>query len=67
MIDVKDLIIADLKRTMAKLERELRSAGSIDFQPYHSARDQQLAVEFLKMAEEAKESLTFVTTLENNL
>lgn len=67
MIDAKDVIIEDLKRTLGKLERTLRAAGSIEFQCYHNARDRQLAGEFLKMADEAQESLTFATTLEHNL
>lgn len=64
MIDPKDVIIDDLKRTLSKLERALRAAGSIEFQCYHNARDRQLAGEFLKMAGEAKESLEFAATLE---
>lgn len=67
MIDPKDVIIGDLKRTLSKIERSLRAAGSIEFQCYHNARDRQLAEEFLKMADEAQESLTFATTLEHNL
>jgi hypothetical protein len=66
-VDPKDVIISDLKRTLAKLERALRGAGSIEFQCYHNARDRQLAGEFLKMADEAQESLNFATQLECNL
>lgn len=66
-VDPKDVIIEDLKRTLSKLERTLRAAGSIEFQPYHNTRDRQMAGEFLKMANEAQESLTFATQLEYNL
>lgn len=59
MIDVKQIAIDDLERTLAKIERALRAAGSIEFQCYHNARDRQLAEEFLKMADEAKRSLEF--------
>ena len=67
MIDPKDVVISDLKRTLAKLERTLRAAGSIEFQCYHNARDRQLAEEFIKMADEAQASLNFATQLEHNL
>jgi hypothetical protein len=67
MVYPKDVIIEDLKRTLAKLERALRAAGSVEFQCYHNARDRQLAEEFLKMANEAQESLNFATQLEHNL
>jgi hypothetical protein len=67
MIDPKDVVISDLKRTLSKLERTLRAAGSIEFQCYHNARDRQLAEEFIKMADEAQESLNFATQLEHNL
>ena len=67
MIDAKALIIGDLSRTLAKLERTLRAAGSIEFQCYHNTRDRQLAEEFLKMADEAQASLNFATQLEHNL
>lgn len=63
MVDPKDVVIEDLQRTLAKLERALRGAGSIEFQCYHNARDRQLAGEFLKMANEAQESLTFAKGL----
>lgn len=62
-VDPKDVVIADMKRTLSKLERALRDAGSIEFQCYHNARDKQLAEEFLKMANEAKESLDFAAEL----
>lgn len=67
MIDPKDVIIGDLKRTLSKLERTLRAAGSIEFQCYHNARDRQLAEEFIKMADEAQASLNFATGLEYDL
>jgi hypothetical protein len=67
MLDPKDVIIEDLKRTLSKLERSLRMAGSIEFQCYHNARDRELAGEFLKMANEAQESLNFAIQLEHNL
>lgn len=67
MTDPKDVIIGDLKRTLAKLERTLRAAGSIEFQCYHNARDRQLAEEFIKMADEAQASLNFATGLEYDL
>lgn len=63
MVDIRDVAIEDLKRTLGKLERALRSAGSIEFKCYHNDRDRQLASEFLKMADEAKESLDFVGEL----
>lgn len=63
MVDIRDVAIEDMKRTLGKLERALRSAGSIEFKCYHNARDRQLASEFLKMADEAKESLDFVGEL----
>ena len=59
MIDAKQLAFDDLERTLSKIERALRAAGSIEFQCYHNARDRQLAEEFLKMADEAKRSLDF--------
>lgn len=62
--DPKDLAIADMKRTLAKLERALRAAGSIEFKCYHNARDRQLAGEFLKMANEARESIDFCLQME---
>jgi hypothetical protein len=67
MSDLRDVIIEDLKRTLSKLERTLRAAGSIEFQCYHNARDRQLAGEFLKMADEAQESLNFAIGLEYDL
>lgn len=66
-VDPKDLAIADMKRTLAKLERTLRAAGSIEFQCYHNARDRELADEFIKMADEAKESINFAVILEHAL
>lgn len=62
-VDPKDVVIEDMKRTLSKLERALRGAGEIEFQCYHNARDKRLAEEFLKMANEAKESLDFATEL----
>lgn len=59
MIDVKDVVIEDLKRTLSSLERTLRAAGSIDMKCYHNARDMQLADEFIKMADSAMTSLIF--------
>lgn len=67
MVDPKDVIIEDLKRTLGKIERALRAAGSIEFQCYHNERDKALAREFIKMANEAQESLDFATTLEYKL
>ena len=66
-VDPKDLAIADMKRTLGKLERTLRAAGSIEFQCYHNARDRELADEFIKMADEAKESINFAVILEHAL
>lgn len=63
MVDPRDVAIEDLKRTLSKIERALRSAGSIEFKCYHNARDRQLASEFMKMANEAKESLDFVESI----
>lgn len=62
--DPKDLAIADMKHTLAKIERSLRAAGSIEFQCYHNARDRQLAGEFIKMANEAQQSIDFCTQME---
>lgn len=59
MIDVKDIVIEDLKRTLSSLERTLRAAGNIDMKCYHNARDMQLAEEFIKMADSAMTSLIF--------
>lgn len=55
-VDPKDLAIADMKRTLAKLERTLRAFG-----------EQELADEFIKMADEAKESINFAVILEHAL
>lgn len=63
MVDHKDLIIEDLKRTLAKLERSLRAAGTIEFKPWHTARDRTIAAEFVIMANEARESLAFSNNL----
>lgn len=65
--DPKDLAIADMKRTLAKIERSLRAAGSIEFQCYHNARDRQLVGEFIKMANEAQQSIDFCTQMELGL
>jgi hypothetical protein len=62
-VDPKDVIIEDLKRTVGSLERTLRAAGSFDPQPYHNARDHQLATEFIKMANAARASLDFAESL----
>jgi hypothetical protein len=62
-VDPKDVVIEDMKRTLSKLERALRGAGSIEFKRYHNARDKQLAEEFLKMANDAKESLDLAAQL----
>lgn len=59
MVDKKDVIIEDMTRTLKSLERTLRAAGSIEFKCYHNERDRQLAAEFLKMANAAKESIDF--------
>ena len=61
--DPKDVVIEDMKRALGKLERALRGAGSIEFKCYHNARDRQLAEEFLKMANEAQESLDFANQI----
>lgn len=66
-VDPKELAIADMKRTLAKLERTLRAAGSIEFQCYHNARDRELAAEFIKMADEAQESINYAVILEHTL
>lgn len=62
-VDVKDVIIEDLRRTLGSLERTLRAAGSIEFKCYHNERDRELAGEFLKMADTARESLDFGDSL----
>lgn len=62
-VDPKDVVIEDLSRTLRKLERALRAAGSIEFEIYHMYRDRQLAAEFIKMADEARESLDFAEIL----
>lgn len=54
-VDPRDVAIEEMKRTLGKLERALRAAGSIE----HNARDRQLAAEFIKMADEAQESINF--------
>lgn len=59
MIDIKDVVIEDLKRTLSSLERTLRAAGNIEMKCYHNARDIQLAKEFIKMADSAMTSLIF--------
>lgn len=68
-LDPKDVAIADMKRTLAKLERSLRAAGlpPAGFQCYHNARDRQLAGEFIKMANEAQQSIDFCTQMEKGL
>ena len=66
-VDPKDLAIADMKRTLTKLERTLRAAGSIEFQCYHNARDRELAAEFIKMADEAQESINYAVQMEHAL
>lgn len=66
-VDPKDVAIADMKRTRQKLERALRAAGSIEFQCYHNARDRQLAGEFIKMADEAQQSIDFTVQMELKL
>lgn len=67
MINPKDVVIADLRRTLSKLEGTLRAAGSVEFQCYHNERDRQLAAEFLKMADDAQRSLVFATEMEYGL
>lgn len=62
-VDPKDVIIEDLKRTLRKLERALRGAGRVEMRMYHNARDRQLAAEFIKMANDARESLDFAESL----
>jgi len=62
--DPKDLAIADMKRTLAKIERALRAAGSVEFKCYHNERDRQLATEFIKMANDAQQSIDFCTQME---
>jgi hypothetical protein len=62
-VDPKNVIIEDLSRTLRKLERTLRAAGSIEFKCYHNARDRQLADEFIKMADEAQESINFAVRI----
>lgn len=63
MVDPRDVVIEDLARTLEKLERTLRAAGNIEFKCYHNERDRQLASEFIKMANAAKESLDFKDTI----
>lgn len=65
--DPKDLAIADMKRTLAKLERALRAAGTIEFQLYHNSRDRELACEFIKMADDAQQSIDFCIQMELGL
>lgn len=62
-VDVKDVVIEDLRRTLVSLERTLRAAGSIQFECYHNVRDRELAGEFLKMADAARASLDFGDSL----
>jgi hypothetical protein len=62
MIDPKDVVIEDLYRTLAKLESTLRHAGNIQFKEYHNHRDKQLAQEFIKMADAARESMDFAVS-----
>lgn len=66
-MDLKDLAIADMKRTLAKIEHSLRTAGSIEFKCYHNAQDRQLADELIKMANEAQQSIDFCTQMELGL
>lgn len=56
-VDPKDVAISDMKRTLEKLERTLRAAGSIEMKCYHTARDLEIAKEFIKMANEAERSI----------
>jgi len=63
MVDPKDVVIEDLKRTLGSLERTLRAAGSIEFKCYHNERDKSLANEFLKMANAAQESIDFANSI----
>lgn len=53
----EEIVITDLKNTLESLERTLRTAGSIEFEPWHNDRDRQLAKEFIKMADHAKKSI----------
>lgn len=53
----EEFVINDMKSTLESLERTLRSAGNIEFQPWHNDRDRQLAKEFIKMADHAKKSI----------
>lgn len=62
-VNPKDVIIEDLSRTLRSLERTLRAAGSIEFECYHNTRDRELARAFIKMANDAKESLDFAESL----
>lgn len=64
-VDIKDVIIEDMARTLRSLEKTLRRAGSIEFQCYHNARDKELAGEFLKMADAAQASLDYRTQLQH--
>lgn len=64
-VDIKDVIIEDMARTLRSLERALRSAGSAEPKFYHNARDKELAAEFLKMADSAQASLDYKTQLQN--
>ena len=63
MVDPKDVVIYDLRSTLASLERTLRAAGSIEFKCYHNERDMSLAKEFLKMADAAQASIDFSDTI----
>lgn len=62
--DPKDLAIADMKRTLAKLELALRGVGSVEFECHHNARDRQLVNEFIKMANDAQQSIDFCVQME---
>lgn len=62
-VDPKDIAISDMQRTLQRLEQTLRAAGCIEWQPYHNARDRELAVEFIKMADQAKASVDFAKEL----
>lgn len=61
-VDPKDVIIEDMKRTLRDIERTLRNAGT-PMAVWHNSRDQQLASEFIKLANHARESLDFVESL----
>lgn len=59
----EEFIINDMRNTLQSLESTLRAAGSIEFECYHNDRDRQLAKEFIKMADVAKQSIDLANSV----